>query len=138
MQKKLAELEGRSDDGVHQAARIRELEGAIAARDENVKRLEIELQKRGARITELETRLAEAKKAAPRAPDDLRKIKGIGPSFEKALQALGVSTYEQIAGWSDDDVERMAQELGTTSKRVHRDGWVKSAQTQLTLKRQGG
>src|SRR6478609_4818144 len=51
-----------------------------------------------ARVSELEAALSAATRA-PKAAESLslRQIRGIGPAFERALQALGISTVAQIA-----------------------------------------
>ena len=36
--------------------------------------------------------------------DDLRRIKGVGPKLEKLLNEMGFFHYDQIAGWSPDEV----------------------------------
>lgn len=54
----------------------------------------------------------EAEKAAPEekkeevTPDDFSQIEGIGPKSEKALQAAGIMTYEQLAGTSEPDLRK--------------------------------
>lgn len=66
---------------------------------------------------------------APRggAPDDLAKIKGVGPKSVEKLHALGVFHYDQIAAWSDDDVKWIESSIGAAG-RVKRNGWVAQAQ----------
>jgi predicted flap endonuclease-1-like 5' DNA nuclease len=59
--------------------------------------------------------------------DDLRRIKGIGPKFAKALHAAGIRRFDQIAAWSDDDVSSIAERIGVKKDRIVRDGWVASA-----------
>jgi predicted flap endonuclease-1-like 5' DNA nuclease len=65
---------------------------------------------------------------APRdgAADDLAKIKGVGPKSVEKLHALGVFHYDQIAGWSDDNVKWIEAALGAAG-RVKRNGWVEQA-----------
>lgn len=137
LEARIAELESRGGDEVHQKGRIRELEAAITAYEGNLRRLEEQLDDKADEIESLERQLAKARtQSIPPPPDDLRKIKGIGPSFERALHAMGVTSYEQIAEWSDEDVERIAEKVNTTAKRIQRDGWVKSARAKLAVKRQ--
>lgn len=46
--------------------------------------------------------------AAPEgAGDDLTKIKGIGPVAAKQLAAQGITTFAQIAAFTDDDIARI-------------------------------
>jgi predicted flap endonuclease-1-like 5' DNA nuclease len=65
---------------------------------------------------------------APRggAADDLAKIKGIGPKSVEKLHALGIFHYDQIAGWSDDNVKWIESSIGAAG-RVTRNGWVEQA-----------
>ncbi|MBM3551382.1 MAG: hypothetical protein FJX45_06325 [Alphaproteobacteria bacterium] len=66
---------------------------------------------------------------APRggAADDLARIKGLGPKSVEKLHALGVFHYDQIAGWSDDNVKWIDSSIGAAG-RVRRGGWVEQAQ----------
>jgi predicted flap endonuclease-1-like 5' DNA nuclease len=59
--------------------------------------------------------------------DDLRKIKGVGPKLVALLQSLGVTTYAQIAAWTDADIDRIDAKLGTFAGRIRRDNWVEQA-----------
>ena len=70
---------------------------------------------------------------APANPDDLKLIKGIGPSLERQLNDMGLYTFEQIAklgeaelAWVDDRIETV-----TFKGRCFRDDWVGQAKAQL-------
>ncbi|PKP95696.1 MAG: hypothetical protein CVT75_00720 [Alphaproteobacteria bacterium HGW-Alphaproteobacteria-14] len=63
----------------------------------------------------------------PAAADDLTRIKGLGPKLVTLLGELGVTSYAQIAAWSDADVERIDAELGRFKGRITRDQWVAQA-----------
>jgi predicted flap endonuclease-1-like 5' DNA nuclease len=60
-------------------------------------------------------------------PDDLKQISGIGPSIERTLHGLGITTFEQIAGFDDAAIDRVAAELGAFDYRVRSDNWVDQA-----------
>lgn len=60
-------------------------------------------------------------------PDDLMQIKGIGPKLNALLQSLGVTRFDQIAAWSDDDVAEVDQFLESFRGRVTRDAWIAQA-----------
>jgi len=65
--------------------------------------------------------------AAPEPPedgDDLTRIKGVGPKLSAMLRALGVTRYDQIAGWSEADVARIDPQLGAFQGRIGRDNWI--------------
>ncbi|PKP64256.1 MAG: hypothetical protein CVT87_02290 [Alphaproteobacteria bacterium HGW-Alphaproteobacteria-9] len=64
---------------------------------------------------------------APASADDLTRIKGLGPKLVTLLGELGVTSYAQIAAWSDADVERIDAELGRFKGRITRDQWIEQA-----------
>ena len=59
--------------------------------------------------------------------DDLKKIKGIGPKLEKLCNSLGFYHFDQIAGWSADEVAWVDANLEGFKGRVTRDNWVEQA-----------
>jgi len=61
------------------------------------------------------------------APDDLKLIVGVGPVLERMLQQLGITTYRQIARWSERDIDEIDAKLPEFPGRVRRDGWVTQA-----------
>lgn len=65
--------------------------------------------------------------AAEGEPDNLRKIKGIGPKLATMLSGLEIARYDQIAAWSAMDIDRVDAHLGTFKGRVARDNWVEQA-----------
>lgn len=86
---------------------------------------------------------AVAKPAVPRAPkvkkpdgperlsaprkgkaDDLKEIEGIGPALEKLCNSLGFYHFDQIANWSDADVEWVDANMKTFKGRIVRDKWI--------------
>ena len=59
--------------------------------------------------------------------DDLSRLKGVGPRFAEALTALGFIRFEQIAGLSETEVERLDSQLGAFRGRIARDRIVEQA-----------
>lgn len=59
--------------------------------------------------------------------DDLKKINGIGPKIEEALNANGISTFAQIAAWTEADERDIATRLGRLGGRIGPDDWVGQA-----------
>ena len=59
--------------------------------------------------------------------DDLQRISGIGPVIVSQLAELGVTTYRQIALFTDEDIERVGQHLDVFPDRVRREQWVAQA-----------
>ena len=60
------------------------------------------------------------------AGSDLKRIRGIGVLIEKKLNALGVSSYEQIANWTVPDIERISEQLDFRG-RIERENWIEQA-----------
>ncbi|MBS9716246.1 50S ribosomal protein L21 [Pseudohalocynthiibacter aestuariivivens] len=67
-----------------------------------------------------------AKAEAPATADDLKKLSGVGPALEKKLLEAGVTTFAQIASWSDADVAEMDEKLSFKG-RIEREGWIEQA-----------
>ena len=71
----------------------------------------------------------EAPKEAPKAEagaDDLKKLSGVGPALEKKLLAAGITTFAQIAAWTEADIADFDEKLSFKG-RIEREGWVEQA-----------
>ena len=64
---------------------------------------------------------------APAGGDDLKKLSGVGPALEKKLLEAGVTTFAQIAAWTEEDVAAMDEKLSFKG-RIEREGWIAQAQ----------
>lgn len=62
-----------------------------------------------------------------RSPDDLKKIFGVGPVLERFLNDHGVFWFEQVARWSQADIDKFEGQLRKFSGRITRENWVRSA-----------
>ena len=60
-------------------------------------------------------------------PDDLQKLKGVGPKLAAMLSAMGLTRFEQIASLSPGQVEAIDAELGAFRGRMTRDRIVEQA-----------
>ncbi|MEO0989470.1 MAG: 50S ribosomal protein L21 [Pseudomonadota bacterium] len=69
-----------------------------------------------------------APKAEASAEDDLKKLSGVGPALEKKLVAAGVTTFAQIASWTEEDIAAFDEKLSFKG-RIEREGWVEQAKT---------
>ena len=59
--------------------------------------------------------------------DELTRMKGVGPKVAALLNGLGVTRFDQIAAWSEDDVARVDSQLGAFKGRIARDQWIEQA-----------
>ncbi|WP_163850776.1 50S ribosomal protein L21 [Pseudooceanicola aestuarii] len=71
-----------------------------------------------------------AKKAEAAGADDLKELSGVGPALEKKLHEAGVTSFAQIAGWSDADIAEMDDKLSFKG-RIEREGWVDQAKAKV-------
>jgi large subunit ribosomal protein L21 len=64
--------------------------------------------------------------AAVTGGDDLKQLSGVGPALEKKLHAAGVTTFAQVAAWTEADVAAMDEKLSFKG-RIEREGWIEQA-----------
>ncbi|MFT6073516.1 MAG: putative flap endonuclease-1-like 5' DNA nuclease [Yoonia sp.] len=69
--------------------------------------------------------------SAPRdgGPDDLKKIKGVGPKLEQTLHGMGLYHFDQIASWGPKEQAWVDENLAGFKGRATRDDWVNQAKT---------
>ena len=66
--------------------------------------------------------------AVPAGPgDNLERLKGVGPKLAAMLRAHGIASYEQVAGLTESELERLDQDLGPFRGRLQRDCVVEQA-----------
>ena len=58
--------------------------------------------------------------------DNLKLIKGIGPQNEARLNSIGITSFSQIAAWSESEQYEIGEKLAFPG-RVEREEWVKQA-----------
>jgi NADH-quinone oxidoreductase subunit E len=65
---------------------------------------------------------------APRggSPDDLQRIKGIGPRLATSLNALGIFHFDQIAAWNEINLAWIEAQPHLRGRAV-RDRWIEQA-----------
>jgi large subunit ribosomal protein L21 len=100
---------------------------------------------------ELDLEVADApvetsKAAAPEAPasepvaeaavstagaDDLTAIKGLGKVKAARLAEAGVTTFAQVAAWTDEDIAEVGLQVNTSPGQIKREDWVGQAKAKL-------
>ena len=68
-----------------------------------------------------------------RASDQLTEIEGIGPAYERALNALGIRTFAQLAAQNPDDLAVRLSSVRITAARITRDQWIEQAAARANL-----
>lgn len=69
-------------------------------------------------------------------PDDLKKIKGIGPVLEKWLHTKEIFYFEQIAALSQEEIDALEEEQSFPD-RIDRENWKGQAADFVEKKRNG-
>jgi predicted flap endonuclease-1-like 5' DNA nuclease len=59
--------------------------------------------------------------------DDLTAIKGLGKVKAAKLVGTGVTSYAQIAAWTDDDIAEVGLQVNTSPGQIKREDWVGQA-----------
>ncbi len=134
LRERATELEAKVAQVSGLRARIAELEEATARMQElefRAEDLAEKLAERESLVGTLQSQLVTLPPASAGAYDDLTNIKGIGPKYEKALRALGITTYRQIAEWTSADIDLFAGKLKVKPERIVRDDWVGRARKLL-------
>jgi predicted flap endonuclease-1-like 5' DNA nuclease len=111
-------------------ARIAELEAVksqLAAREFTIKELEFAVLAKETKIRDLENDMESLRSPGEGPGDDLQQIRGIGRGFERELKRIGVRTFEQIAAWTQADIDEIALRIKAQPDRIRRDGWVQHA-----------
>jgi NADH-quinone oxidoreductase subunit E len=80
-----------------------------------------------AAAAEIGVRPARLDAARAGGPDDLKRIRGIGPKLERLLHSLGFYHFDQVAGWTAAEVAWVDDNLEGFRGRVSRDDWVAQA-----------
>jgi NADH-quinone oxidoreductase subunit E len=64
---------------------------------------------------------------APAGPaDDLKLIMGVGPVLEQTLNAIGITTYKQVAALTPEQIDAVEAEAGFKG-RISRNNWLQQA-----------
>ena len=79
-----------------------------------------------AEASEPEGERPEAFDATTGEADELKRIKGIGPKNEQALNELGIYTFAQIAVWTPENVAWVEGSLSFPG-RIQRENWISQA-----------
>lgn len=66
-------------------------------------------------------------KVTPQRSDVLAELDGIGPAYERALNALGIRTFSQLAEQNADELAEKLLSVRITAARIKRDQWIEQA-----------
>ena len=83
---------------------------------------------------------APKKEEAPKAEtaatqDDLKKINGVGPKFEEALNEHGIHTYQQLVDLSSEEIEKLGEDVDGITAEMIQDDWIPQAKELIAEKK---
>ena len=83
---------------------------------------------------------APKKEEAPKAEtaatqDDLKKINGVGPKFEEALNEHGIHTYQQLIDLSSEEIEKLGEDVDGITAEMIQDDWIPQAKELIAEKK---
>lgn len=78
---------------------------------------------------------APAKKTAPKAEapkaeaaaDDLTKLTGVGPALATKLNDAGITSFAQIAAWTDADLDTLSETITGLKAKAEKGEWISAA-----------
>ncbi len=65
------------------------------------------------------------------AHDDLTRIEGIGPFLQQKLFEVNITTFQQIASLTSQDVQTLTRKIGYIPGRIEKDNWVGQARSLM-------
>jgi large subunit ribosomal protein L21 len=68
---------------------------------------------------------ADSKKAA--AGDDLKALTGVGPALETKLIEAGITSYAQVASWTEADLDKLDGEIPGLKAKAEKGDWINEA-----------
>jgi predicted flap endonuclease-1-like 5' DNA nuclease len=93
-------------------ARVRNLEHQLATLQLNPKQLAVEKPP------------VNRRKPTNKTPDDFRKINGIGPGYARRLEEAGITSFDQLASTSAEDLRQIV------GSRPDVEAWILAAHQQ--------
>jgi large subunit ribosomal protein L21 len=73
---------------------------------------------------------AAPKKAAAKAGnDDLTQLDGVGPAFAKKLNEAGVTSFAQIAAWTEADLDSLNETVSGLKAKAEANNWIEAAKS---------
>lgn len=70
----------------------------------------------------------------PDEKDDLKKINGIGQVLEQMLNRIGITTFQQIARFTEQDIKQVDETFQVFQGRIVRDNWIGGARVEYKKK----
>ncbi len=113
---------------------VSKLRHALSEKEKQNALLQQQLDVRGKPGSNIQPERRKPLFSAPDGKDDLKLIKGIGPVMERTLNELGVTTFKQLANFSQNDIDQVSAAIDAFPGRIERDDWVGKAREHHRVK----
>lgn len=106
----------------------RQLTQQLAETEEQIRQLKQRIEEFSKKQPDLESRdhVQNLHRQLAHLKDDLSRIRGIGPVLEKQLNDLGIYTFQQIADFNEQQIDRIDAHIRFPG-RVLRERWIEQA-----------
>jgi predicted flap endonuclease-1-like 5' DNA nuclease len=109
----------RTGERVRQAARSMRYQ--LATKEEEFQHMRDALERTRSEVLQLRAQVADT--------DDLTRIAGISSGTARELNRLGYQSYRDVAAWTEDDLERLAEELRAFPSGAGGRRWIEQARS---------
>nr|WKN40409.1 helix-hairpin-helix domain-containing protein [Tunicatimonas sp. TK19036] len=65
----------------------------------------------------------------------MKKINGVGPKFEEALNEHGIHTYQQLVDLSSEEIEKLGEDVDGITAEMVQDDWIPQAKELIAEKK---
>lgn len=94
----------------------------------------VELTQQRTELEACRAELLQSRAAAPalaargvKPPQGLRRIRGIGPAYQRVLEHEDVTRVQQVAAWTEANIAFFAEKLRIRPDRIQKEDWVGQA-----------
>jgi predicted flap endonuclease-1-like 5' DNA nuclease len=135
LRSRLAEVEGERDaETARGRSEVEQARAELAQVRAELAQARGELAQAHAELAQLRSLLVDSgavDQAAPtrasKVPQGLRRIRGIGPAYQRVLEQAGVTRVQQVARWTAADLTAFADKLKIRPERISKDDWIGQA-----------
>lgn len=130
LRSRLVEVEAERDaESARGRAELEQARSALEHARLELEQVRLELEQARSLTVESAAPGLPATARASKAPQGLRRIRGIGPAYQRVLEQCGVTRVQQIASWTEADLRAFADKLKIRPDRISKDDWIGQAKS---------
>jgi predicted flap endonuclease-1-like 5' DNA nuclease len=136
LRSRLAEVEAERDaEGARLRRELEQAQSELGQARTELEQAQSELGQARAELGQARSRVTDTAPTpasgarAGKAPQGLRRIRGIGPAYQRVLEQAGVTRVQQVARWTEAELVLFAEKLKIRPDRISKDDWVGQAKS---------